>query len=92
MLHDCIDFRSPKVAEETDNDCDMPEVNRQDDDTDIESFEREEKRMEEEAAKVRSMLLIWLDFPLLTFHAAGKQGAGKNLVMFTVVTVAIFLL
>lgn len=46
-------FRSPKVVEEPDNDCDMPEITRHDDDTDIESFEREEQRMEEEAAKVR---------------------------------------
>lgn len=45
-------FRSPKVTEETDNDCDMPEVTKQDDDTDIESFEREERRMEEEVEKV----------------------------------------
>lgn len=30
----------------------MPEVHKRDDDTDLESFEREEKRMEEEAARV----------------------------------------
>lgn len=45
-------FRSPKVAEEADNDCDMPEIVRKGDDTDIESFERDEKQMEEEAARV----------------------------------------
>ncbi|CAG9829765.1 unnamed protein product [Diabrotica balteata] len=45
--------RCPRTAEEEDIDldCDMPEVNRQDYDTDLESFEREERRMEEEAAK-----------------------------------------
>lgn len=41
-----------RTNEETDVDCDMPEVQPRDDDTDLESFEREEKRMEEEAAKV----------------------------------------
>lgn len=40
------------MVEDPDNDCEMPEMIRHDDDTDIESFEREEKRMEEEAAKV----------------------------------------
>ncbi|XP_018562676.1 Ca(2+)/calmodulin-responsive adenylate cyclase isoform X3 [Anoplophora glabripennis] len=43
--------RGPRCTEETDIDCDMPEVPRHDDDTDIESFERDEKRMEEEAAR-----------------------------------------
>jgi len=41
-----------RTNEETDVDCDMPEVQPRDDDTDLESFEREEKRMEEEAAQV----------------------------------------
>lgn len=44
--------RVPKSAQEVDIDCDMPEIFKRDDDTDIESFEREEKRMEEEAARV----------------------------------------
>lgn len=44
--------RAPKSTEEVDIDCDMPEVQKRDDDTDLESFEREEKRMEEEAARV----------------------------------------
>ncbi|CAH1122560.1 unnamed protein product [Ceutorhynchus assimilis] len=43
--------RAPRNAEEVDVDCDMPEVQARDDDTDLESFEREEKRMEEETAK-----------------------------------------
>ncbi|XP_076265179.1 adenylate cyclase rutabaga isoform X5 [Rhynchophorus ferrugineus] len=43
--------RTPKPAEEPDVDCDMLEVHKRDDDTDIESFERDEKRMEEEAAQ-----------------------------------------
>ncbi|XP_066145642.1 adenylate cyclase type 1 isoform X2 [Euwallacea fornicatus] len=43
--------RVPRNSEETDVDCDMLEVQARDDDTDLESFEREEKRMEEEAAK-----------------------------------------
>lgn len=41
-----------RTNEEIDVDCDMPEVQPRDDDTDLESFEREEKRMEEEAAQV----------------------------------------
>lgn len=40
----------------------MPEILRHDDDTDIESFEREEKRMEEEAAKVRYNLVVMLKY------------------------------
>ncbi|CAG9862342.1 unnamed protein product [Phyllotreta striolata] len=50
--------RCPRTAEEdeedgeeADLDCDMPEIRRHDDDTDLESFEREERQMEEEAAK-----------------------------------------
>lgn len=44
--------KRPSKNEEADNDCDMPEVQMRDDDTDLESFEREERRMEEEAARV----------------------------------------
>ncbi|KAI4461325.1 adenylate cyclase type 1 [Holotrichia oblita] len=44
--------RIPKAdMENEDNDCDMPQVLGNDDDTDLESFERDEKRMEEEAAR-----------------------------------------
>ncbi|KAK9747495.1 Adenylate cyclase, conserved domain [Popillia japonica] len=44
--------RLPKAdMENEDNDCDMPQVLGNDDDTDLESFERDEKRMEEEAAR-----------------------------------------
>ncbi|KAL3268541.1 hypothetical protein HHI36_007649 [Cryptolaemus montrouzieri] len=44
--------RTPKSNQEPDLDCDMVNVNRVDDDTDdIESFEREEQRMEQEAAR-----------------------------------------
>ncbi|CAH1156233.1 unnamed protein product [Phaedon cochleariae] len=42
--------RCPRTVEE-DNDCDMAEVPPREDDTDVESFERDEKRMEEEAAQ-----------------------------------------
>ncbi|XP_057653494.1 Ca(2+)/calmodulin-responsive adenylate cyclase isoform X4 [Diorhabda carinulata] len=47
--------RCPRTAEEEEDidlDCDMREIHRQDDDTDLESFEREERLMEEEAAKL----------------------------------------
>ncbi|XP_030753255.1 Ca(2+)/calmodulin-responsive adenylate cyclase-like isoform X5 [Sitophilus oryzae] len=43
--------RTPKSNEEPDVDCDMLEVQKRDDDTDVESFERDEKRMEEEVAQ-----------------------------------------
>ncbi|XP_074029785.1 adenylate cyclase rutabaga isoform X3 [Leptinotarsa decemlineata] len=42
--------RCPRNSEE-DVDCDMVEIQGHDDDTDLESFEREEQRMEEEAAQ-----------------------------------------
>lgn len=44
-------YRVPRLGGDVDNDCDMHELPR-DDDTDLESFEREEQRMEEEAARV----------------------------------------
>ncbi|XP_050314795.1 Ca(2+)/calmodulin-responsive adenylate cyclase isoform X2 [Anthonomus grandis grandis] len=42
--------RTPKAMEEPDVDCDMAEIPPQDD-TDLESFEQEEKRLEEEASQ-----------------------------------------
>lgn len=48
-------FRLPRDIED-DNDCDMLDVRH--DDTDIESFEREEERMEQEAAQVKILLSI----------------------------------
>lgn len=45
-------FRAPKTDRDIDNDCDMPELPRDEDHSDLESFEREEQRMEEEAARV----------------------------------------
>lgn len=57
----------------------MPEVvGHKDDDTDIESFEREEKRMEEEAAKVGKINVnsdIWAHE--FSVYAACGQGTGK---------------
>lgn len=46
-------LRQAKTEGDADNDCDMPEVQMRDEDTDLESFEKEEQRMEEEAARVR---------------------------------------
>ncbi|KAL1498283.1 hypothetical protein ABEB36_009104 [Hypothenemus hampei] len=43
--------RVTRNSQETDIDCDMTEIPIREDDTDVESFEREEKRMEEEAAQ-----------------------------------------
>lgn len=43
--------------DDIDLDCDMPEIRRLDEDTDLESFEREERRMEEEAAKVINKII-----------------------------------
>ncbi|KAH1009575.1 hypothetical protein HUJ04_001908 [Dendroctonus ponderosae] len=52
--------RAPRSTEEPDLDCDMPEARPHlaDDDTDLESFEREEKRLEEEAAQRLSKELV----------------------------------
>ncbi|XP_018324756.1 Ca(2+)/calmodulin-responsive adenylate cyclase isoform X3 [Agrilus planipennis] len=49
--------RSPKIEREPENDCDMLEYqyNRDDDDTDLESFERDERQIEEEIAKENEM-------------------------------------
>lgn len=56
MFAICFFCRTPRPAvEEVDIDCDMPEVKKQDDDTDLESFERNEREMEEEAAHVRNL-------------------------------------
>lgn len=57
-LNSFLFLRRPSKNKEADNDCDMPEVQVGDDDTDLESFEREEQRMEEEAARVSSQFLI----------------------------------
>lgn len=56
MFAICFFCRTPRPAvEEVDIDCDMPEVKKQDDDTDLDSFERNEREMEEEAAHVRNL-------------------------------------
>ncbi|XP_060529634.1 Ca(2+)/calmodulin-responsive adenylate cyclase-like isoform X1 [Cylas formicarius] len=44
-------YRTPRPREEPDLDCDMPEIQKREEDTDLESFEQDERRMEEEAAK-----------------------------------------
>lgn len=53
--------RTPRATvEEVDIDCDMLDVRKQDDDTDVESFERNEREMEEEAARVSIRFLFSL--------------------------------
>lgn len=48
----------PKPEREKDNDCDMKELPREDD-TDLESFERDEQIMEAEAARVSNPYTQW---------------------------------
>lgn len=48
--------RCPRNKEE-DVDCDMAEIQLKDDDTDLDSFERDEQQMEEEAAKVNFLII-----------------------------------
>lgn len=50
--------RYPRNTEE-DLDCDMAEIQIKDDDTDLESFERDEQQMEEEAAKVNFLIILF---------------------------------
>lgn len=74
--------RCPRTTEE-DVDCDMTEVQMsKDDDTDLESFEREEQRLEEEAAEVTFFHLFRYFIQVINVYcffaiiATGK-GAGE---------------
>lgn len=53
------DCRALESTDEVDHDCDIPAIHRLDDDTDLESFEQEERRLEEEAARV-SVVCSWV--------------------------------
>ncbi|XP_064211255.1 Ca(2+)/calmodulin-responsive adenylate cyclase isoform X9 [Tribolium castaneum] len=73
--------RAPKSAEEADVDCDMPEVHKRDDDTDLESFEREEQRMEEEAAReeeVKRLLEEKVQEKLRNLENGGLESQGAE--------------
>ncbi|KAJ8934999.1 hypothetical protein NQ314_013071 [Rhamnusium bicolor] len=86
LLTELISFisRGPRSTEEPDVDCDMPEVQRHDDDTDdLESFEREEKRMEEEAAHAVDKELVncydYTKIQIIQFSVSLQEAEVKRL-------------